>query len=86
MGILAGTARELPGILMAMVAARDATPALATTAPLVTVGTETWVSTSDGVRHDSATGAHQAARVSPDARAFAVAEPDLVSAVLLAGV
>lgn len=86
LGISVGIARELPGILMAMVAARDATPALATTAPLVTVGTETWVSTSDGLRHDSATGAHQAARVSPVPRAFAVAEPDLISPVVLAGV
>ena len=72
----AGTALELPGILMSMVAARDATPVLATTAPQVGVGSETWVSTHDGAAHDSATGAHQAARVSGDRHAFAVAATD----------
>ena len=60
-GIFAGVALELPGILMAMVAARDATPVLATTTPQVGVGAETWVSTHDGAAHDSATAAHQAA-------------------------
>ena len=49
---------------MSMVAARDATPVLATTAPQVGISSETWVSTHDGAAHDSATGAHQAARIS----------------------
>ena len=83
---LGGIALDLPRILLSMMAARDATPALATTTPLVTVAPETWVATSDGAHHDSATGAFQSARVSTDPAAFAVPESDLGSAVVLAGV
>ena len=83
---LGGIALELPGILLAMIAARDAGPVLATTAPLVTVAAETWVATSDGATYASATGAFQAARVSPDPAAFAVSATDLDSAVVLVGV
>ena len=85
LGILEGFALGLPGILMSMVAARDATPALATSTPLVVVGAEAWVS-SDGVRHPSATAAHQSARLNADPSAFAVTESDLGSPVVLAGV
>ena len=83
---LGGIALELPGILLSMIAARDAGPVLATTAPLVTVAAETWVATSDGATYASATGAFQAARVSTDPSAFAVSATDLDSAVVLVGV
>ena len=79
------TAQEFPGILLAMVAARDAPSVVATLAPLVTVGSEEWVSTSDGAVHTSATGAHQAAKVSGQAMAFAVAAADIAAPVALGG-
>jgi hypothetical protein len=85
LGLLAGVALDLPGIMTAMVAARDAAPAAATMTPLVTVGLQAWVS-SDGVGHGSATAAHQAARLSGQPSVFAVTKPDLESAVVLAGV
>ena len=45
-------------------AARDIPSVVATKAPLVSVGAEAWVSTSDGASHPSATAAFQAARLS----------------------
>ena len=50
---------------MAMVADARRHPAAATRRRWSRVGAETWVSTSDGAGHDSATGAHQAARREP---------------------
>ena len=85
LGILDQLVLDMPGILMSMVAARDATPVLATTAALVTVGSESWVSTSDGAVHTSATSAFQAARVSGSSTAFAVAAADAAAPVVLAG-
>ena len=78
-------AQEFPGILLAMVAARDAPSAVATLVPLVTVDSEAWVSTSDGAVHASATGAHQAAKVSGQTKAFAVAAADIAAPVALGG-
>ncbi|WP_165372873.1 DUF6603 domain-containing protein [Pengzhenrongella frigida] len=82
---LGGVALDLPGVLLAMLAARDASPALATTAALVTVAAETYA-TSDGTSYASATGAFQAARVSADPARFAVGAADLDAAVVLVGV
>ena len=53
LGLSALVAREFPGILLSMVAARDAASVVATEATLVTVGAETWVSTHDGAAHDA---------------------------------
>jgi Family of unknown function (DUF6603) len=78
-------AHDHPGIVLAMIAARDAPSAVATTAPLVTVGVESWVSTHDGAVHEHATGAFQAARLSAGAAAFAVAESDVARPAALAG-
>ena len=70
-----------------MVAARDATPVLATRTPLVTVGRRELGHRSRRRRAwPSATAAHQAARTSGDASAFAVAAADLAAPVALAGV
>ena len=69
-----------------MVAARDAKPALATLTPLVTAASETWATAHDRASWPSATAAHQAARVSGDAGAFAVPAADLAAPVVLAGV
>ena len=70
-----------------MVAARDATPALATRTPLVTAAAESWATRSTTAPlWPSATAAHQAARTSGDASAFAVAAADLATPVALAGV
>ena len=85
LGILVGVALDLPGIMTAMVTARDAVPAAASMTPLVTVGSQAWM-TSDRVGHGSATAAHQAARLKGDPSVFAVTKPDLESAVVLAGV
>lgn len=76
--------RGLPAALLAMVAARDATPVLATTTAMVGAANETWLSTADGTSHTSATAAHQSVRV---ARAgVALAAADAAAAVTLAGV
>jgi len=76
---------EFPEILLGMLAARDATPALATRTAIVTAAAERWA-TQDGAVWPSATAAHQAARVSGDSSAFAVAAVDLARPVVLAGV
>jgi hypothetical protein len=59
---------------------------LATRTPLVTAAAESWATAQDGTVWPSATAAHQAARVSGDSSAFAVAAADLASPVVLAGV
>jgi hypothetical protein len=86
LGLLGFGTLAFPGILLGMVAARDATPALATRAPLVTAAAESWATAQDGAVWPSATAAHQAARTSGDANAFAVAAADLANPVVLAGV
>ena len=85
LGSATSVARELPGSLLAMMAARDATPVVATTKALVTVTAESWVSTGDGNVHPSATAAHQAAKYSGRAGAHAIATADLMAAVSLGG-
>ncbi|WP_049561967.1 DUF6603 domain-containing protein [Nonomuraea sp. SBT364] len=72
----------LPGILAGMLTARDAAPSPATTAPIVEVQSESWIATHDEFVCDSATAAHQSARLHGG---FAVAEPDFVEPVLLEG-
>ena len=85
LGLSALVAREFPGILLSMVAARDAASVVATEAAVVSVGAETWVSTHDGVAHGHATGAFQAAKVSGQPSAFAVAAADLAAPAVLGG-
>jgi hypothetical protein len=86
LGLLGSGALAFPGILLGMVAARDAAPALATRTPLVTAAAESWATAQDGAVWPSATAAHQAARTSGDADAFAVAAADLANPIVLAGV
>ena len=86
LGLFAFDVLDFPGILLHMVAARDATPALATRTPLVTAAPESWATAGDGALWSSATAAHQAARTSGDASAFAIAAADLATPVALAGV
>ena len=86
LGLLELDVLAFPGILLGMVAARDATPVLATLTPLVTAAAESWATAQDGTVWPSATAAHQAARTSGDPDAFAVAAADLANAVVLAGV
>jgi hypothetical protein len=85
LGLSVLVALDFPGILLAMVAARDAASVVATEAPLVGVGPETWVSTHDGVGHEHATGAFQAAKLSGEPSAFAVAAADLAAPAVLGG-
>lgn len=83
---LAGTvALEFPGVLLGMLAARDAAAVLATSKVLVTATAPSWVNSADGSIHPSATAAFQGARVSGDPAAFVVAATDLARPVALAG-
>jgi hypothetical protein len=86
LGLLERDVLELPAVLLGMLAARDAIPALATRTPLVTAAAEGWATGHDGAPWPSATAAHQAARTSTDPRAFAVPASDLAKPVALAGV
>lgn len=85
LGLSALVARDFPGIVLAMVAARDAPSVVASDATLVSVGPETWVSTHDGVGYEHATGAFQAAKLSGEPSAFAVAAADLAAPAVLGG-
>ena len=78
-------ALEFPGVLMDMIAARDATPVLATTTALISAGNPVWVDTGDGSAHPSATAAFQSARTGGNPAAFAVCAADLAAPVALAG-
>jgi len=75
-----------PGVVLAMLAARDQPAAVANDTTLVTVAAPAWVSTSDGAVHASATSAFQAAKVSGNPAAFAVAAADLAAPAALAGI
>ena len=85
MGLSILFALEFPGIMLGMLAARDAAPVLATLGPLVTASNPPWVNSADGSVHPSATAAFQGARISGDPGAFAVAAADLAKPVALAG-
>jgi len=78
-------ALEFPGIMLGMLAARDAAPVLASLGPLVTASNPPWVNSADGSVHPSATAAFQGARVSGDPGAFVVAASDLAKPVALVG-
>jgi hypothetical protein len=78
-------ALEFPGIMLGMLAARDAAPVLASLGPLVTASSPPWVNSADGSVHPSATAAFQGARVSGDPGAFVVAASDLAKPVALVG-
>jgi hypothetical protein len=85
LGLFALEVLALPGVLLAMIAARDSTPALSDRSPLVSAGDESWLTSSDGAAWPSATAAHQAVRTGGDPSAFAVAEKDFAGPVVLAG-
>jgi hypothetical protein len=73
---------DLPAGVLSMLAARDAPSIVATTAPLVTVGVEPWVSVADGEEHPSATAAHQRAR---QVGGLAISRADVDAPVTIGG-
>lgn len=81
-------ALDFPAVLLDMLGARDAPPALATSTALVSALEPAWVNTADGTVHPSATAAFQAARAANTVgvvTAFAVTQTDFDAPVVLAG-
>jgi hypothetical protein len=85
LGLFALDVLALPGVLLAMIAARDAAPAFSDHPPLISAGNESWNTSLDDTAWPSATAAHQAVRVNGDPQAFAAAEKDFAAPVVLAG-
>lgn len=76
-------AKPHPGVVLTMIAERHTPAAPSSTAPMVSVSTEAWA-TGDGVKHESATAAHQHAR--HGAGGLALPAVDLGRPVSLTGV
>jgi hypothetical protein len=79
-------ALAFPASLLAMLADRDAAPAVATATVLVTAVKEQWATTGDAQTYASATAAHQSVRAAGTPFSVALPAADLASPVTLVGV